>query len=507
MRRVCKGDPDYDKDRQIANARFNYYPTCIYYCANAAEVGGVIREARSTGARVRIRSGGHQHEGMCTADGILLIDVSDINGFDFSRTPGYVWVGAGASLKEIYARLWQHDSLFSGGGCGDVHVGGLAQGGGWGPVSRAFGLTCDSLAGVEIVDANGNVSTHFQKPGEPASDLLWALRGGGGGNFGVVTQYCFKMHPWEHEYTDITLTWTAQQLRDLDTFVTNWMNRFPGDSDTRLTTYMRLSAVNADTVGERAVIGGRFIGSQDDAKKKMNSLLAGAGIPDPGSESYKPTFPRHKVVAEGTTIDDAYLANLHATLGTLPGYQPGPPGVAGSAGTAGVAGGDAESARNVGADISDTCAGVPLRHKISSGFVRDPFPIEAVRRLTSIITSTTPPTEARQYLSFHSLGGAIRNDQLGSCFAFRERRVLLQYQAWWQPTCAHLDGSCIKWIEDFRKAMSSFTAGAFINFVDRDIPLDDYYGSAENMRRLQRIKVTVDPMDFFKFEMSIPPRW
>ena len=82
MKVVGPGDPGYDKDRQISNARFDYRPLAIYYCENAEDVATVIRKAHESKKTVRIRSGGHQHEGMCTADGVLLIDLSSINSID-----------------------------------------------------------------------------------------------------------------------------------------------------------------------------------------------------------------------------------------------------------------------------------------------------------------------------------------------------------------------------------------------------------------------------------------
>ncbi len=112
MKIVRPGDPGYDKDRVISNARFDYRPSAIYYCANAGDVKKAIAAAGTNG--VRIRSGGHQHEGMCSANGVLLIDVSSINSFQFEEgRPGRVWIGAGAALADVYVELWRRGYYFA----------------------------------------------------------------------------------------------------------------------------------------------------------------------------------------------------------------------------------------------------------------------------------------------------------------------------------------------------------------------------------------------------------
>ena len=128
----------------------------------------------------------------------------------------------------------------------------------------------------------------------------------------------------------------------------------------------------------------------------------------------------------------------------------------------------------------------------------------AVRALTSVIRNSPAIPGARQYLSLHCLGGMIANYGKGSAFAFRDRTVLLQYQAWWQPDAPTLDGPCIKWIESFRQSMAPYTDGAFINFVDRDIALSEYYKGS--MAQLIRVKRHWDPDDWLRFEMSIPSK-
>jgi hypothetical protein len=498
MRIVCPGDFGYDTDRQIANARFDYKPQAIYYCCDQNDVIKVVREAQSQKRQVRIRSGGHQHEGMCSGDGVLMIDVSSMNAIEFaSHDPGLVWVGAGARLKDIYVTLWKKGCLFSGGGCSDVHIGGLAQGGGWGPISRMYGLTCDRLVAVDLITAKGeHVRADIDGPGSLRA-LLWALRGGGGGNFGVVTNYCFRALPWPGEYTDFVLSWRDVDFQfnvpDLEHFVQHWIRTFPLLGENKLTTFLRLSVVGSPT-GDRAVLGGRYLGSEDETKAVLSGLLKGQAKWH--GEQYTPS-PKRETIPESRSADAAQWDALGRRLASLPGYQPGPA----LTGEGFAVTGEAEP------NLSDTCAGVPLRHKISSGFADARFDMTAIQLVLRVLRTTPYRTEARQYVSFHSLGGAVTNEpDGGAAFAFRDRHFLLQYQAWWLPGASNLDGKCIEWIEEFRRVMKDarFTSGAFINFADADIPLEEYYGQV-NYQKLRELKKTWDGDNFFKFGMSIPP--
>ena len=163
MKIVRPNDDEYKADCVLANDRFYYLPRAIYYCENADEVKTAIKDSGGTSGSVRIRAGGHHHAGMCSANGKLLIDVSRINTIEYEGDR--VWIGAGASLKAIYSDLWQNGCMFPGGGCLDVHVGGLAQGGGWDRCRAKFGLTCDSLVGVEMVTAEAAASRPSRRTG------------------------------------------------------------------------------------------------------------------------------------------------------------------------------------------------------------------------------------------------------------------------------------------------------------------------------------------------------
>ena len=240
MEIVYRLDPRYNAARQIANARFDYlYPAVIYFCESVANVQRAIQDAKDQGLHVRVRSGGHHHEGMCSGPNVLMIDVSRIDGMHGRGRPGSrrSWREA----RQGVPTLWKAGKLFPGGGCEDVRVGGLVQGGGWGPYGRSLGLTCDRLTWFRIVKADGNVLEVSDSPQDPHSDLFWAVCGGGGGNFGVITEFLFKPGPLTTPIFSFTAKWTDPKL--VGTVIDDWRANFPDDNDLRLTSFARLSAV------------------------------------------------------------------------------------------------------------------------------------------------------------------------------------------------------------------------------------------------------------------------
>jgi hypothetical protein len=466
---IDKGKPGYDKARVIANSRFDLYPTRICYCESAKDVQQTLAQARDQGIPVRIRSGGHHHEGMCSADGALIVDLSRIDHIRFDGDQA--WIGPGAKLEAVYAAMKAEGHLFSGGGCGDVRVGGLVQGGGWGPYSRHLGMTCDRLLGFEIVTAGGERIT---AGGSDHPALTWAVRGGGGGNFGVVTDFRFELAPRPAHVESFTITWDEQSL--VAPVVEEWRRNFPHDPNHDLTTFCRLTVVGPGSGDSPVLIGGIFLGPWDELVDHLRELL-----PD--------------------TFDRGHLERPPEGLTTHPDYQPGPPLAPLRALHSGVA----------DQDLADTCAGIPHRHKVSSSFPNRRFldGDDAVRAIVDYLAGSRHEPEARLYLSLHCMGGSIAAKPADwSAFAFRDKPFMLQYQAWWAGADRELQRRCLDWVTGFRKRMADYTEFAFINFPDADLASDRKqllrYYYAGNLDQLIAIKRSYDPHNLFDFGMSIP---
>lgn len=185
---VKKGDAQYDILRQGFNKRIDKYPAAIAVCTATDQIAAAISYAKQQELAVTVKSGGHCMEGFSCNDGGLVINVSKLNHIEWI-SDNTVRVGPGCKLHEIYDELLPKGKIIPSGSCGGVGIGGLTLGGGYGLFSRKFGLTCDSLEEVTMVDGKGKTYNSAREP-----ELLWACRGGGNGNFGVVTDMVFKVH-------------------------------------------------------------------------------------------------------------------------------------------------------------------------------------------------------------------------------------------------------------------------------------------------------------------------
>lgn len=183
-----QGDAAYDTLRQGFNKRIDRKPKAIALCKNTEDVSSAIKYAAYHKLPVAIKSGGHCMEGFSANDDGLVVNLSELNKVEW-LDENTIKVGPGCKLGQLYNELLPKGKFLPAGSCAGVGVGGLTLGGGYGIFSRACGLTCDSLQDVTMVDAKGNV-IH----GKGDKELMWACRGGGSGNYGVITELIFKVH-------------------------------------------------------------------------------------------------------------------------------------------------------------------------------------------------------------------------------------------------------------------------------------------------------------------------
>lgn len=188
---IRPGDTTWNTARQLYNTRFDTLkPAAIAYVAHPADIRTALTYAHAHNLHVAIRNGGHSYAGWSSGNGRLVIDVSKLNKIHASA--GTAVIGAGAKLIDVYRGLAAKGETIPAGSCPTVGVSGLTLGGGHGVVSRAYGLTCDSLTRATIITADGKQLTADATTNK---DLFWALRGAGNGNFGIVTELQFKTHP------------------------------------------------------------------------------------------------------------------------------------------------------------------------------------------------------------------------------------------------------------------------------------------------------------------------
>ena len=184
------GEAAYKARQRGFNTRIEHRPGVIGVCETEAGVQLAVARARRYGQAVAIKSGGHSFEGFSSNDGGMVVDLAPLRTIALDARTHALTVGPAATLKEVFDVLLPAGRLLPTGSCGGVGLGGLTLGGGYGLFSRELGLTCDSLTGVRMVTGTGKVVDSADHRG-----LLWACRGGGNGNFGVITQLRFETHP------------------------------------------------------------------------------------------------------------------------------------------------------------------------------------------------------------------------------------------------------------------------------------------------------------------------
>ena len=187
---VVPGDPAYDDMRAVYNGAVDRHPQVIARCADTADVRAAVRIGSTLGVDIAVRGGGHNGAGLGTCDG-LVIDLSLDRAVRIDPAAGIAYVNGGARIADLDHAGHAFGLATPAGIIGSTGFGGLALGGGLGHLTRRYGLTIDNLESADVVLADGSVVT-TDAAHEP--ELFWALRGGGG-NFGVVTQFRMRMHP------------------------------------------------------------------------------------------------------------------------------------------------------------------------------------------------------------------------------------------------------------------------------------------------------------------------
>jgi FAD/FMN-containing dehydrogenase len=188
---VRPGDAGYEGARAVWNGSVVRKPVLVARCTGTADVVTALRFAREHGLDIAVRGGGHGLPGFGTCDGGLVIDLSPMTTVRVDPANKRAWADGGATWAEFDRETQLFGLAATGGVVSTTGVGGLTLGGGIGWLTRPFGLACDNLRGAEVVTADGEVvfTSEHENP-----DLLWALKGGGG-NFGIVTNFEFELHP------------------------------------------------------------------------------------------------------------------------------------------------------------------------------------------------------------------------------------------------------------------------------------------------------------------------
>jgi FAD binding domain/Berberine and berberine like len=457
---VRPGEAAYTVSKQLFDPRFDsLQPAGVAYCGNPHDVTTCLAFVRKFGVPVAARCGGHSYAGWSSTSG-LIIDVTPMAGVNVTGTTATV--GAGTRLIDFYNGLAAHGRAVPGGSCPTVGIAGLTLGGGVGVVSRAYGVTSDNVQSLQIVTADGQVRTCNSSQN---SDLFWACRGGGGGNFGVVTSFTFTTHP-AGQIVLFFLSWPWSQA---DRVISAWQSWAPHAPDA-LWSNLHLAAASGGSVPSIQV-GGTYLGSISAASDELDKLYAAAGS-HPSSPFMETTSWLHAMLVE------AGCSTLTVNECHLPTQNP--------------QGQLSRASEYAKSDIFTT----PLS---SQG-------IGTLLAGVEKFQSAGGAGGAAGGIAFDALGGAV-NRVAPNATAYVHRNGLFQAQyttTWPLGSAGAAVARQYAWQRSFWQSMRPYASGqAYQNYVDPALTnwRQAYYGA--NYTRLTQVKATYDPNRAFTFPQAV----
>jgi hypothetical protein len=222
---LMSSDTQYDYARRIWNGMHDRHPALIARCANAEDVQASVVFAAERDLLVSVRGGGHSWPGKSVCDGGLMIDLADMNTVTADAATRRANAQGGALLNGLDTAALQHGLITTAGVVSHTGVGGFTLGGGFGRLNRKYGLTIDNLVSAQLVTADGQLRT---VSAEQDADLFWAIRGGGG-NFGVATQFEYQLHPFDRNVLSGMIVWPVEQAREVLEFYGEWYSGLSDD--------------------------------------------------------------------------------------------------------------------------------------------------------------------------------------------------------------------------------------------------------------------------------------
>ncbi len=217
----------YDEARRVLNPSFDKHPALIAQVTGTADVRFAVDFAREHNVLLAVKCGGHSASGKSTCDRGMIIDLSPFRGVRVDPVARRAWVTGGSLLGQLDHEAMAHDLVVTMGTVSHTGVGGLVTGGGFGRVGRHFGLAIDNLTAVDVVTADGRLR---RATAEQERDLFWGVRGGGG-NFGIVTGFEFRLHPMQRQVIGGAIVYPIARARDVLTVAAEYLPRAPDALD------------------------------------------------------------------------------------------------------------------------------------------------------------------------------------------------------------------------------------------------------------------------------------
>ncbi|XVF28980.1 hypothetical protein REPUB_Repub15cG0080100 [Reevesia pubescens] len=455
-------------------------PLVIVTPLHASHIQATIYCSRKHGLQIRTRSGGHDFEGLSYVSEVpfVVIDMVNLRSVDIDVENKVAWVQSGAVLGELYYNIANNSNTlaFPAGLCPTVGIGGYLSGGGYGLLFRKYGLATDNIIDAQLVDANGRVLDR-KSMGE---DLFWAIRGGGGGSFGIVVAWKVQLVSVPATVTVFTINKSLEQ--NATKLVHRWQSVAPKLPDEFYSGITITRANSSSQDGKMTVLASfhaSFLGGIDELVSLMQER-----------------FPELGLVREDCTEMRWIDSILY--MGQLP-----------------------NETLNVLLDRTLQSPLLSPSFKSKSDYVRKPIPEIAFQGLWSRLFEEEGASASISFIAY----GGIMDEIPATATPFPHRAGNLYkivYNAGWQEEDNAISERYLSWIRRLYSYMGSFVSKsprqAYINYRDLDIGINNEGNTTfarasvwgrkyfmNNFDRLVRVKTIADPENFFRHEQSIPP--
>jgi FAD/FMN-containing dehydrogenase len=448
---VTPSDANYDTARRLYSPRYDgVRPGAVVFCTSPRDVWRTVKWSRRHSIRVVARSGGHSYAGYSTCKGVV-VDLTRMSAVSVDPAGGRASIGAGARLIDVVQALASQGVAIPAGSCPTVGLAGLTLGGGHGFSGRKWGLTCDNLVSLTIVVASGQalLASNTQHP-----DLFWACRGGGAGQFGIVTEFKFATHA----AADVATYRATWDWNDAAAVVAAWQAWAPQATDD---LFSMCDLIATDGPGGPIVASnGQFFGSESDLQALLQPLV---NVATPQTMTIR---TRSFLNAALDWANCSEYARCHLV----------------------------DSAPNGEVGRSDFLA--------KSDYVAAPLSSAGIQTVIQRIEQRqNDPALGGGSILMDAYGGAInRIPKDATAFVHRDQLFSVQYVA------AGSSDADANWLRGFRAAMAPHVSGqAYQNYIDPELdrPNIAYYGT--NLGRLRRVKRRYDPKNVFHFPRSVLP--
>ncbi len=440
---VLPGDAAYEDARRIWNAMIDRHPAAIAHCGTTADVVLAVNFARDNGLLLAVRGGGHNIAGNALCDDGIVVDLSRMKAASVDPGARRVVIEGGATLADLDAACQAHGLATPVGINSTTGVAGLTLGGGFGWLSRKYGMTIDNLEAAEVVTAAGEVVR--ASAGEHA-DLFWALRGGGG-NFGVVTRFEFRLHPVGPDLLSGLIVYPLAEANSV------------------LRQYREFAARAPDELAVWAVVRLApplpFLPEAAHGSGMIALALCYAGEPAAGEALIAP------------------LRKFGPPLGEHVGVQP-------------------YAAWQQAFD--------PLLAPGARNYWKSHNFVTLADGLFDAVTAAIDQLPSPQCeIFFGAIGGATtRPAPDATAYAHRDARFVMNVHGRWEDPAD--DARCIAWARDFFKASAPFASGGvYVNFLTADEGDRVRAAYGPNYDRLARVKRAYDPDNLFRVNQNIAP--